>query len=84
MNREEIQKWVYDLKRLPNTRRGLALAYVAQLLYLLFMLYFSLSIWPWLTGNEIVHSYCWVAEGVAIVVFFTWARYTLKFKGERR
>jgi len=78
MNAMKIKKWIYDLKRLPNKKRGFASALcdVALMLFAVViyriakLLGYELSI-NWLIGFLVA------AKILATPLFFAWAQFAM-------
>lgn len=75
MNTEKVKKWTYDLKRLPNAKRGLASgACSSGALALAIVVYFITKALGCKLGTSWLIGFAAVAEGIATIVFFTWAK----------
>ncbi len=85
MTSEKIKKRIYDLKRLPNTRRGLASGSCSSgALGAALIAYYSFEALG--NGLNIIYLivFAALAEGVATFVFLTWAKAALKLKEEQK
>ena len=82
----KIKQWIYDLKRLPNERRGLASgACSGGALAIALILYLIMKALGFNLHATSLIIFAAVAEGIASIVFFTWAQsaQNLKERGER-
>lgn len=79
MSTEKIKKWIYNLKRLPNTKRGLASGACSAIAMITALTVYVISE---ILGHK--WSTTWFiilvigAEGVATIAFVTWSKAALR------
>lgn len=77
----KVKQWVYDLKILPNDKRGLASGSCSSgALALALIIYFIGKSLGYKLGTSWLIGFAAAAEGVATIVFFTWAKSAQKLK----
>ncbi|NGX37729.1 MAG: hypothetical protein K1000chlam2_00891 [Chlamydiae bacterium] len=85
MNTEKVKKWTYDLRRLPNAKRGLASgACSSGALALAIIVYFIAKAMGYKLGTNCLIGFAAIAEMIAAIVFFTWAKAAFKLKEEEK
>ena len=81
----KVKQWIYDLKILPNDKRGLASgACSSGALALAVIIYFIVEALGYKLGTSWLIGFAAIAEMIATVVFFTWAKSAQNLKGKEK
>lgn len=81
MNKEKIKKWIYDLRRLPNIKSSITFdSCSSAAIGAVLISYLISEAIGFKLSRTLFLDLVMFAEGIATILFFTWARIALRLK----
>ena len=84
MNEKKIKKWIFQLKRLPNTKKGTSSALCdAVLVVFAVMTYFTAKAMGYKLGTNWLIGFVVGAKLLATPLFFAWTKFAMDLEKKK-